>query len=61
MWVVSEIGCCSYCMVVTGNWCGQCQDRTGDVTVIMWWLQVVHVGSVRTELGMLQLLCGGYR
>ena len=61
MWVVSEMGCYSYYVVVTGNWCGWCQDRKGVVTVMVWWLQVNNVGGVRTEKGLFQLLCGGYR
>ena len=32
-----------------------------DVTVMVWWLQVNDGGGVRTERGLLQLLCGGYR
>ena len=58
--VRTEIGCYSYGVVVTGK-CGWCQDRKGVVTVIMWWLQVNYVDGVRTEMGVFQLLCGGYR
>ena len=37
MWIVSgqKWGCFSYYVVVTGNSCGWCQDRTGGVTVTM--------------------------
>ena len=63
MWVVSgqKRGCYSYYVVVTGKLCGWCQDRNGGVSVIMWWLQVIHVDGVRTELGVLQFRCDGYR
>ena len=52
MWIVSgqNWGCYSYNVMVIGNSCGQCQDRNGGVTVILWYLQVGHGGSVRTEL-----------
>ena len=59
MGAVSGQNCYSYDVMVIGNWCGQCQDRTGGVRVILWYLQVGHGGSVRTEL--LQLGCDGYR
>ena len=52
MWMVSgqNWGCYSSDVMVIGNSCGQCQDRNEGVTVILWYLQVGHGGSVRTEL-----------